>query len=418
MADGAFPATMLQRRAPPRVAIIHYWLVGMRGGERVLEALCRMFPQADLFTHVADPSRLSPVLTAHRITQTRIARLPFARRLYQRYLPLMPRALEELDLSGYDLVISSEAGPAKGVIAPPDAPHLCYCHSPMRYVWDQYHTYRTGAGALTRLVMPRLAHGLRQWDVSSAARVDGFVANSTHVAGRIRKYWRRPARVVPPPVRVEAFAPVPQEERGDYYLWAGELVAYKRPDLAVTAFRQLDRPLVVIGGPARQVARLKPLAGPRTRFLGRVSDEVLRHHMARCRALIFPGEEDFGIVPVETMAAGRPVIAYGRGGIRDTVIPGKTGIFFDQQNAESLAEAVRRFERSGLDRTAGTSCRARALQFGEPAFCAGIRRALGEIDGDLTPPAVLQPAKASDSRIAGINLRLLAPTLSPTGRNI
>ena len=155
-----------------RVAIIHYWLVGMRGGEKVLEALLRMFPGADIFTHVYLPEKVSPLIRSHRVFTTRIARLPMAARLYQKYLPLMPRALEELDLSGYDLVISSEAGPAKGVIAPPDAPHLCYCHSPMRYLWDQYHVYRNGAGALTRAVMPLMAHDLRQWDVTSAARVD------------------------------------------------------------------------------------------------------------------------------------------------------------------------------------------------------------------------------------------------------
>jgi len=362
-----------------RVAIVHYWLVGMRGGEKVLEALCAMFPQADIYTHVADPARLSATLTAHRIVQTRIGRLPFARRLYQKYLPLMPRALEELDLTGYDLVISSEAGPAKGVIAPPDAPHLCYCHSPMRYLWDQYHVYRDGAGPVTRALMPPLAHRLRQWDVTSAARVDGFAANSTHVAARIHKYWRREADVVHPPVVVDDFAPVPRAELGDFYLWAGELAPYKRPDLAVEALARLDRPLVVIGGPDKTAARLKRMAGPRTTFLGKVPFDVLRDHMARCRALIFPGEEDFGIVPVEVMASGRPVIGYGRGGLRDTVVDGETGLMFHEQSVEALVDAVERFEASGLGDADPATFVARAARFAPDVFEDGIRAALARI---------------------------------------
>ena len=344
MADGGG----IVGRDGPRVAIVHYWLVGMRGGERVLEALCRMFPGADLFTHVADPARLSATLRAHRITQTGIARLPFARRLYPAYLPLMPRALEALDLSGYDLVISSEAGPAKGVIAPPGAPHLCYVHSPMRYLWDQYPAYRNSAGPLTRLAMPHLAHGLRQWDVTSAARVDGFAANSTHVAARVHKYWRRGAAVVPPPVAVERFAPAPREELGGFYLWAGELAPYKRPDLAIAAFRAMGKPLWVIGGPARTARRLAAQAGPETRFLGQVPLSVLRGALARCRALIFPGEEDFGIAPLQAMAAGRPVIAYAAGGALDTVVPG-TGLLFGEQSVAAIMRAVADFDPDAVD---------------------------------------------------------------------
>ena len=366
----AAPAVL--RRPAPRVALIHYWLVGMRGGERVLEAFCRMYPEAHIFTHVADPTALSPLLRRHRITETRIGRLPFAKRLYSSYLPLMPRALEELDLRGYDLVISSEAGPAKGVIPPPDAPHLCYCHSPMRYLWDQYHTYRSSAGRLTRAVMPGLAHRLRQWDVASALRVDGFLANSTHVAARIEKYWRRGADVVPPPVDLARFAPVPALERGAFYLWAGELAPYKRPDLAVRAFRALDRPFVMLGGPEREAAQLRRIAGPKTRILGRVSDEEMTRALARCRALIFPGEEDFGIVPVEALASGRPVIAYGRGGIRDSVRDGETGLFFHEQSVGALIDAVRRFEASGLEHAPSPRFTAAAGRFTEEAFRAGV----------------------------------------------
>lgn len=362
-----------------RVAIVHYWLVGMRGGEKVVESLCRMFPDADIITHVAVPSALSDTLRTHRIIETRIGRLPMAATLYQKYLPFMPRALEEVDLTGYDLVISSESGPAKGVIAPPEAPHLCYCHSPMRYLWDHYHVYRNGSGLLTRTMMPMLAHRLRQWDVTSAQRVDGFAANSRFVAQRINKYWRREAEVVAPPVAVEDFAPVPQAELGDFYLWAGELAPYKRPDLAVEAFRRLDKPLVVIGGPDKTVAQLKAMAGPKTTFLGKVPFATLKDHMARCRALIFPGEEDFGIIPVEAMASGRPVIAYGRGGILDTVVEGETGVFFETQTVEALVDAVERFESSGLGDEGPQACTGRAALFSESAFRISIVRCLKQI---------------------------------------
>ncbi|MBB3711869.1 glycosyltransferase involved in cell wall biosynthesis [Limimaricola variabilis] len=373
------PAPRHRPRPEPRVAIIHYWLVGMRGGERVLESLCRMFPQADIVTHVAVPERLSETLRRHRIVTTRIAGLPFAARAYQKYLPLMPRALEEVDLTGYDIVISSEAGPAKGVIAPPDAPHLCYCHSPMRYLWDQYHVYRDGAGLVTRAMMPMLAHRLRQWDVSSAARVDGFAANSHHVADRISKYWRREARVVHPPVAVEDFAPVAREEVGDFYLWAGELAPYKRPDLAVEAMRRLDRPFVVIGGPDATMQKLRRQAGPKTRFLGKVPFETLKSHMARCKALIFPGEEDFGIIPVEAMASGRPVIAYGRGGACDTVIDGETGLLFRDQSVEGLMAAVEAFEAAGLGQADPAALVRHAAGFNEARFQEGIRASLAEL---------------------------------------
>lgn len=356
----------------PRVAIIHYWLVGMRGGEKVLEALLRLFPQADIFTHVYDPSAVSERIRAHKVTTTSVARLPRATRMYQSYLPFMPRALEELDLTGYDLVISSEAGPAKGVITPPDAFHLCYCHSPMRYIWDQYHTYRNGAGMMAKAVLPHVAHRLRTWDVTSAQRVDSFAANSHHVAQRIEKYWRRDAAVVHPPVDVDAFSPAPAQEIGDYYLWAGELAPYKRPDLVIEAFNRLGKPLVMIGGPEKTRARLARTAKENIALMGRVPFERLRAHMARCKALVFPGEEDFGIIPVEAMASGRPVIAYDRGGARDTVVNGRTGLLFKEQTVESLMAAIRQFEADGMDRMDRRVLVQHARRFAEPAFRQGI----------------------------------------------
>ncbi|WP_417471045.1 glycosyltransferase [Maricaulis sp.] len=353
---------------PPRVLLVHYWLVGMRGGEKVLEALCRMFPGADILTHVIDHDSLSPRLHQHRILTTSINQLPWSKQLYQSYLPLMPQALEACDLAGYDLVISSESGPTKGVIVPPDTPHLCYCHSPMRYIWDQYHTYKASAGVFARLAMPYIAHRLRQWDVTSAARVDQFVANSEHVANRVQKYWRREAAVVHPPVGVADFAPVTPDKRGDYYLWLGELAPYKRPDLAVEAFTRSGRPLKLIGGPDNSVSRLEKNAGSNIEFLGKTDFDTLKYHLARCKALIFPGEEDFGIVPVEALASGRPVIGFNRGGIRDTIADGRTGILYDEATVEGLNAAVSRFEDSDLA-TCGSDVFTRAAaEFSEERF--------------------------------------------------
>jgi len=332
-APGAFSA--------PRVAIVHYWLVGMRGGERVIERLLRMFPEADLFTHVYDPDRMSSMIRETHVTTSFIDRLPFSRRLYQYYLPLMPMALEEFDLSAYDLVISSESGPAKGVITRPGSLHLCYCHSPMRYLWDHYHQYKCRANPLARLAMPMMYHRLRQWDVTSSARVDRFVANSQFVRQRIEKMWRRDADVVHPPVDTSLFTP--SVEIDDYYLWVGQLVPYKRPDVAVDAFTACGRPLVVVGsgGMAKQ---LHGRAGPNITFVEHMNFNDLRKAYARCKALVLTAEEDFGITPVEAMASGRPVIAFGRGGVLDSVQEHRTGIFFHQQDPIALAVAVQQME--------------------------------------------------------------------------
>jgi glycosyltransferase involved in cell wall biosynthesis len=360
-----------------KVAIVHYWLVGMRGGEKVVEALCEMFPQADIFTHVYVADAVSETIRGHRVTTSFINALPAAARLYKRYLPLMPLALEQLDLHGYDLVISSESGPAKGVIPPPSARHLCYCHSPMRYLWNMFHDYRRQSGLLTRLVMPPLAHYLRVWDTVSASRVDRYVANSTVIAARIRRYYGRESEVVWPPVDVGAFQPVGVDERGDYMLMVGELTAYKRPDLAVEAFNRMRRKLVVIGG-GEMLDRIRRIAGPTVTVLGRSPFAELRHHYARCQALIFPGEEDFGIVPVEAMASGRPVIAYGRGGAMETVVPGVSGILFDEQSVEALIDAVEGFHEPDFDPAAII---AHAGGFSREVFTAGMREQINRLMG-------------------------------------
>jgi glycosyltransferase involved in cell wall biosynthesis len=326
-----------------RVAVVHYWLVGMRGGEKVLEEILRMFPNADIFTHVADPEKLSPLIKGRRITETFVARLPGARKHYQKYLGFMPRALEELDLRGYDVVISSESGPAKGVIVPPGTAHVCYVHSPMRYIWDHYPDYSSRLGLIARMYFSTLAHRLRQWDVTSAVRVDRFVANSSFVAERVRRYYGREADVVHPPVDLDAYRLAPTDLPRDYYLFVSELVRYKRADLVIEAFRKLDVPLVVVGDGDERKALAMNLP-PNVRLLGRVPFGDLPRLYQGARALIFPGEEDFGIVPVEAMACGTPVIAYGRGGVRDSVVDGKTGIFFDRQDTDCIAGAVQRFE--------------------------------------------------------------------------
>lgn len=326
-----------------RVAIVHYWLVGMRGGERVLEELIRLYPEADLFTHVADRSRLSDLINSRPITESFIARLPGAKRHYQKYLGLMPRALEELDFTGYDLVISSESGPAKGVIVPPGAAHVCYTHTPMRYIWDHYGAYSRQLGWAGRQYFSHLAHRLRIWDVTTAARVDRFVANSSFVAERIRRYYNRVADVVHPPVDLEAYRLADPPLPRDHYLFVSELVPYKRADLVIEAFRGLDRKLLVVGDGSHREELQKTLP-PNVQLLGRVPFEDLPGLYQGARALVFPAEEDFGIVPVEAMACGTPVLAYGRGGTRDSILDGQTGLFFSSQTAEAIRGAVTRFE--------------------------------------------------------------------------
>ena len=374
-----------------KVAIIHYWLVGMRGGEKVLEAFCRLFPNADIYTHSYLPENMSQTIRRHNVRETLVGRLPLSHRLYQYYLPLMPMALEAIDLSSYDLVISSESGPAKGVIPKPTAFHLCYTHTPMRYLWDQYNLYRSRSGPLNRIAMPLLMPRLRMWDVTSAARVDHFVANSRHVAQRIQKYWRRDAEVVHPPVDLSRFSPLPRAGLGDFFLWVGELVPYKRPDIAIDAFRRLGLPLVVIGGPGKMSRRLAQDASNIT-FLGPTDFPTLRDHMARCRALVFPGEEDFGIVPVEAMASGRPVIAYRSGGALDTVVHGETGYLFAEQSVDALVAAVEDFQRLGLDDLPSERLRLQASRFDEAHFRDGISRALrrGGIDIGTKPSPLLE----------------------------
>jgi glycosyltransferase involved in cell wall biosynthesis len=337
-----------------RVAIVHYWLLGYAGGERVVSALLEIFPQADLFALMADEettARFAP----HRVTTSFLQRVPGSHRYHRHMLPLCPLALEQFDLRGYDLVISSESGPAKGVITSAHTLHINYCHSPMRYIWDLYHEYTNGKdmNGLTRPIFTAVAHYMRMWDLASASRVDSFVANSKNIAARIRKHYRRDASVIYPPVDVKSGYVA--DTIGDYYLTVSRLVDYKRTDLAVEACTRLQRPLRVVGaGP--QYKRLKEMAGACVTFLGELSDAQLHEQYAQCRALLFPGEEDFGMVPVEAHSFGRPVIAYGRGGALETIqgpFAGEeemdsscNGILFGQQTTDLLTNAILAFEAS------------------------------------------------------------------------
>jgi glycosyltransferase involved in cell wall biosynthesis len=327
-----------------KVALVHDWLTGMRGGEKVLEVLCELFPDADLFTLVHNRGSVSPIIERHRITTSFIQRLPYAGTRYRSFLPLFPWAIEQLDLDGYDLVISSSHCAAKAVVVPGRARHISYCHSPMRYAWDQFEEYfgpeRVGAAMSRRFYRPLLAR-LARWDAATAPRVQRFVANSRHVAGRIHRYYNRDATVVYPPVDTVFFHP--GADHGDdagSCLVVSALVPYKRIDRAIAACAQAGAPLRIAGdGPDR--ARLEQHAEASVTFLGRVSDAELRDEYRKARVVILPGEEDFGIVPLEAQACGKPVVAYARGGALETVHDGETGILFTDPTPESLAAALR-----------------------------------------------------------------------------
>jgi len=344
-----------------RAAIVHYWLLNRRGGEKVVDALCRLLPDADIFTLFCDPETLSPTLRDRRITTSFLNPL---RRVYRNLLPLMPMALESFDLRGYDLVVSSESGPAKGVITSSGTRHICYCHTPMRYLWDLYPAYRNEwtHSRVKRALMTPAANYLRLWDYASAARVDRFVANSRNVQTRIWKTYRRESDVIHPPVDVDSFYSRPSD---DYYLIVSELVAYKRLESAVRCFAQSGRRLKIAGaGP--EYKALRAMATNNIEFLGRVTDEELRELYARCRAFLLPGEEDFGITPVEALASGKPVIALGRGGALETV-PFFGGVFYDAPEPAALAGAIARLEM--MEPTlSSTDMQAWARQFSEAEF--------------------------------------------------
>jgi glycosyltransferase involved in cell wall biosynthesis len=352
------------------VALVHDWLTGMRGGERCLEVFCELFPDADLFTLLHVPGSVSALIERRRIVTSFVQRLPAAATRYRYYLPLFPSAVEAFDLGGYDLVLSSSHCVAKGARPAPGAPHVSYCFTPMRYIWDLYDDYfGRGASPLLRALMPPVAARLRRWDRASSARVDRFVAISRHVAARIDRYYGRRAAVIYPPVDVQRFEVA--AAAGEFYLVVSALVPYKRLDLAVQAANRLDRRLLIVGsGPEER--RLRALAGSSVEFLGWRSDAEIAELYRRCHAVLFPGLEDFGIVPLESMASGRPVIAFAAGGALETVVPPgadtpPTGLFFDAQTVDAVVDAIRRFETGAIEFDP-KALRARAEEFDRSRF--------------------------------------------------
>jgi glycosyltransferase involved in cell wall biosynthesis len=360
------------------VAIVHDWLTGMRGGEKVLEGILTRYPGAEIHTLVHLPGTVTPAIESHRIHTSFVQRLPGVATHYRKYLPLFPRAIEAMEVGEVDLVISTSHCVAKGIRVPPGVPHVCYCHTPMRYIWSSYDDY-FGAGrapAHVRAAMRMVVGHLRRWDVATTDRVTRFVANSHNVARRIRDIYQREADVLHPWVDHAFFEP--GGARGDCYLLVSAMVPYKRVDLAIAAFADLGRPLVVAGdGPER--ARLEARAPSTIRFVGRVDDAELRSLYQGCRALIFPGEEDFGIVPLEAMACGRPVIAYRAGGALETVVEGVTGVFFDSPSPEALARAVEGFDPDAVD---PTIIRGHAMGFDRSAFLSRFDEIVAGVRGD------------------------------------
>ncbi len=342
----------------------------MRGGEKVLLSLARLFPDAPIFTLLHVQGSVEPELEARDIRTSFVQHLPAAARRYRQYLPLFPLAAERFDLSGFDLVVSSSHCVAKGIRPAPRALHLCYCHTPMRYVWDRYDDY-FGAGrlrGLARLVVPPAAAGLRAWDAASARRVHRFAANSAYVASRIRRYYGREAEVIPPPIDTDHFTPG-SDRPGTFDLVVSALAPYKRLEIALAAYRDSGWPLRIVGtGP--EETRLRSLAPPEVSFLGRVSDAELLELYRGCRAVLMPGVEDFGIVPLEAMACGRPAVVYGEGGGTESVEPGRTGVVFSEPTVASLQVALATLSSARFDRL---TLRARAEALGRDVFESRIR---------------------------------------------
>jgi len=355
-----------------RVAIVHEWFTTMRGGEKCVEALCEVFPDADVYALLHVPGSVSPVIERALVRTSFVQNLPAAATQYRRYLPLFPLAVRQFDLRGYDLVISSNHCVAKGARVPPDALHICYCYTPMRYIWGQYDEYfgKGRAGLLTRAAMRMFVGPLRRWDVATATHPHHFVGISENVRTRIREIYRRDSDLIYPPVETSLFTLSARDD--GYYLIVSALVPYKAVDIAIRAFNMSGDRLVIVGeGP--DAPRLRKLAGPRVKFEGWQPEDRLREYYAGCRAVIFPGEEDFGIVPVEAMATGKPVLAYARGGALETVVDRpdlRTGILFPEQSTASLLTGLAALKETGFD---PVSIRAHALTFDRELYKARMK---------------------------------------------
>jgi glycosyltransferase involved in cell wall biosynthesis len=361
-----------------RTAVVHDWLTGMRGGEVVLEAMLPLLPEPTVFTLFHAPGSVSPEIERRPIRTSFLDRLPFARRRYRDLLPLFPRAVESFDLSGFDLVVSSSHCVAKGAIAPRGVPHLCYCHTPVRYAYEQFDAYFPKGRTRLYAVKRRLIERLRDWDRRTASRPTRYLANSSAVAERIRRHYGREAAVCHPPVDVAFFQPA-DAPRGDFLLAVGALVPYKRFDLAIEAARKLERRLVLVGkGPecARLAAAARAAAGPAVEIAGDLPRERLRELYRTCAFFVQPGEEDFGIAAAEAVACGAPVVALGRGGVRDIVRDGVEGVLYEDPTAAGLAAAVARAARERFDYT---EMRRSAGRFAPERFAREFRRAVREL---------------------------------------
>ena len=360
------PIPTIERRGNrPRVAIACSWLNQYGGAERVLETLHEMYPEAPIYTSMYEPRAMPECYKTWDIRTSFLQRLPLSRSKHQLFLSLYPLAFEQFDLGDYDVVINNSSAFSYGVITRPETRHICYCLTPARFLWN-YHDYarRESLGRGARLALAPLLTSLRQWDVQAARRVDDFIAISSLVKARIAKYYGRESTIIYPSVDTGRFAPAADDEIGDYFLVVSRLVPYKRIDLAIEACNKLGLPLKIVGG-GRDREALRRLAGPTVEFLGRVSDAEIKQLYARCRAFIFPGEEDFGLTPLEAQASGRPVIAYGAGGALETIIEGQTGVFFREPTVDSLVEALASLPRAGWD---GIEIRRNAERFDNAVF--------------------------------------------------
>ena len=358
-----------------KVAIVHECLTSYAGSERTIEAVAELFPDAPIYAIVYQKEALKDTLFAKRKVRTSfINQLPFAQTKHRVFLPLMPLAVEQHDLSEFDLIITSSHMVAKGVLTRADQLHISYIYTPARYAWDLYFQYLSASGGVGRMAIRLMMHYLRMWDVLSADRVDVFIASSRNIARRIQKTYRRPSRLIYPPVDVERFGP--DQPRDDFFLTVARLVPYKKIDMIVHAFNQMKRPLVVIGeGPMGKT--LKRIAGPTIQLLGYQSDDVVRDHMQRCRGFVFAAEEDFGISPLEAQAAGAPVIAYGKGGAAETIIDGQTGVLYPHQTVDSLVAGVARFESQAHQFTSAAN-RANAMRFSKQRFQREIKEMIDD----------------------------------------
>lgn len=355
-----------------KVSIAHDWLTNMGGAERVIINFTEIYKGAPVYTIAYNRDNMDIALKNIDVRTSFIQKFKNASKNHQKYFPLMPIAWEQFNFNEYDVVLSSSSSCAKGIVTSPDTLHICYCHSPMRYAWEFYYEYVKEVKGIKKMLTPFLMNYMRIWDVTSSNRVDYYIANSKNVAKRIWKHYRRQSDVIHPPVKGKFFSIGNVDE--EYFLIVSRLVSYKKIDLAVQAFNELNIPLVIIGN-GNQLEYLKSIANDNIRFLGRQSDDIIKEYYSKCSALIFPGEEDFGITPLEAQASGRPVIAYGKGGALETIIDGETGLFFNEQKVEALKQAVKKFTKLKFNKT---TIREHALMFDEEIFMRKIKQYVDE----------------------------------------